>query len=117
MGDTGIRTRQGAELTIHTAGFIPSNDTAVFIFGKGFGRTIHDTTRFAALSALGNSIGSGNGIRHYLDARMFRFNSFGMEIRTGFYAIVAAIALIRVKRDGIVSFSHSLCSYIIFFGF
>jgi hypothetical protein len=41
-----------------------------------------------------------------MDARMGRFNGFGMEIGTGFYAIVAAITLIRVKRDGIVSFSH-----------
>ena len=56
MGDTGIGTGQGAELTIHTAGFIPSNDPRVFVFREGLGRTIHDAAGFAALPALGDAI-------------------------------------------------------------
>jgi hypothetical protein len=114
MDNAGIGTRQGAQLAIYTAGFIPSNDTAVFIFCEGLGRTIHDAAGFPALAALGNSISFGNGIRHNLDTRMGRFDGFSMKICTGFYTIVAAITLIRVKRDGIVSFSHGWCSFTIF---
>jgi hypothetical protein len=37
---------------------------------------------------------------------MLWVNGFRMKIGTGFNAIVAAVTLIRIKSDGIVTFSH-----------
>jgi hypothetical protein len=44
---------------------------------------------------------------------MCDIDSIGMDIGAGLFAITTPVAFFRIKRDGIITFSHSTAPYLI----